>query len=201
MRSREPERRGQEVVVGDDATYEPDAKSLSGVDHLAGHQHLRGLLAAHQMGEPAEPGAVAHEPPQHEQLTELRLLRRDPQVGHERKLHSPPDGGAVDGRDDRDVGVQQHVRGRSEARTSLRRADIGGSFATAHHDFHVVARAERGVSPGDHEAPRGRGAHRVLELRVGPERERVARLGSAQRDHAYFALLLVGEVFVHGSPS
>ena len=176
-------------------------RRLSRVDHLAGHEHLGRLLAADELGEPTEPGRVAHEPPQHEQLAELRLLRRDPEVGHERELHSPSDGRAVDGRDDRHVGVQQRVRGRREARAGLRCADIGGPLTPAHHDLHVVPGAERGVRPGDHEAPRGRGAHCVLELRVGAERERVARLGSAQRDHAHFALLVVGEVFVHESPS
>ena len=199
---REPERGGQQLVVRNHPTHEADAQRLGGVDDLAGHQHLGGLLTTDQLRETTEPGRIAHEPAQHEQLAEPRLLGRDSEVGHERQLHAPPDRRAVDRGDHRDVGVQQRVRRRREpGRARQRAADVGRSLASAHHHLDVVAGAERRVGAGDDEATSGRGAHGILELGVGLERQRVARLGAPQRDHTDVALLFVGEVFVHRSPS
>ena len=92
------------------------------------------------------------------------------------------------------AGVSLGVRA-SELLTS------GRLLASSHHHLDVVAGAERRVGAGDDEAASGRRADGILELGVGAERERVARLGAPQRDHPDVALLFVGEVFVHRSPS
>ena len=134
--------------------------------------------SARQASEPAD---VGDEPAQHEQLTELRPLGRDPDVGVHRQLHPPTDGRTVDGGDHRDVGVEERVGGGREPR--LTRAQIGRLLAAAHDLFHVVARAERRVGPGDHEAPRRRVAHRCFERGVRRPRQRVARLGPVDREH------------------
>ena len=192
---------GSSSSCGDHATDEADPQRLRGVDHLAGHEQLRGLLAPDELRESSEPGSVAHEPAQHEQLAELRLLGGDTEVGHERQLHAPPHGGAVHRGDDRDVGVQQRVGRWSEPRSARERAHVRGLLASSHHDLHVVPRAERGIGARDDEAARRRRADGVLELGVAAERERVARLGTPKGDDPDVALLFVGEVFVHRSPS
>ena len=55
------------------------------------------------------PGDVGAQAAVDEQLAELGALGRHPEVGHQRQLHAPADGGAVDGGDDRHVGVEQRV--------------------------------------------------------------------------------------------
>ena len=57
------------------------------------------------------------------------------------------------------------------------RLDDGLRAGIDHDLLDVVARAERGIAAGNDEAPRRRVRDRVGELRVGGERERVARLG------------------------
>ena len=110
------------------------------VDDLTGHEQLGGLLTPDELRESTESRRVTHEPTQHEQLAELRLLGRDPEVGHERELHAPPDGRAVHRGDDGDVGVQQRVGGGREHGACARASSMsGGSLSTAHHDLDVVA--------------------------------------------------------------
>ena len=91
----------------------PMASASSASIDASGEQQLGRPLAADELGEPADAGDVGAQAAVHEQLAELGPLRRHPEVGHQRQLHAPPDGGAVDRGDDRHVGVEQRVGGRA----------------------------------------------------------------------------------------
>ena len=66
-----------------------------------------------------------------------------------------------------------------------------------HHLLDVVARAERRIATGDHQAPGGGGVDGVGELGVGGERQRIARLGPVDRDDPDVVALLVLDLGVH----
>src|SRR5690606_35442666 len=134
---------------------------------------------------------------EHEELAELRLLRGDPDVGHQGQLHAPADGGAVDSGDDRDVRVQERVGRRGEGRLAALPAGRGVVGDGGHHLLHVVARAEGRVGAGDDEAAGGRRANRLLEIPVGRERQRVAGLWTLERDDPHVPELLVGQLGRH----
>ena len=95
-----------------------------------------------------------------------------------------PDGRAVDGGDDGHVGVQQRVGGRREPRLGPQAGADVRSPAAAMTCFTSSPEQNAGSAPviTRHRAV-GR-AHRVLELGVGGERERVAGLGPVERDDA-----------------
>ena len=59
--------------------------------------------------EPTDPGHVAAQASLHEQLAELGPLGDDADVGHERQLHAPADGRAVDRGDHRNVGREERA--------------------------------------------------------------------------------------------
>ena len=101
------------------------------------------MFAADERRQPTDATDVGHQPAQHEQLTELRPLGRHPDVGVHRQLHPPSDGRAVDRGDHRDVGVQERVGGRGQAR--LARPEVRRLLAAPHDLLHVVAGAERRV--------------------------------------------------------
>ena len=90
--------------------HEADAQRLVGVDDPPGEQQLGRLLAPDELGQPAEAGDVAAQAALHEQLAEPGPVGRDAEVGHQRQLHPPADGGAVDGGDDGHVGVRAAPR-------------------------------------------------------------------------------------------
>ena len=85
---------------------------MGGVDDIAGEEELGGALAADELGESSQAWRVGHEAAEHEQLAETGPLGRHTEVGHQRQLHAPADGRAVDGGDDGHVGVQQRVGSR-----------------------------------------------------------------------------------------
>ena len=165
-----------QLVVGDDAGHEPDPQRLVGVDQPAGEEQVGGDLAPDELRQAAEPGDVAAQAALHEQLAEPGALGRDADVGHQRQLHPPADGGAVDGRDDGHVGGEQGGRGGREPR--LGGEPLGDRRTGRHHDLlHVVTRAERRIGTGDDEASGGRRLDRPAQLVVGGVGQRVARLG------------------------
>ncbi len=84
-------------------------------------------------------------------------------------------------------------------RLGSRSARCRSALAADHHLFDVIARAERRISPGDHETPGGGGVDGVRELGVRRERQRIARLGTIDRDDADVAALLVLDLGVHAA--
>ena len=94
-------------------------------------QQLGRGLAPDELREPPEAGDVAVQPALHEQLAEAGPLRRDPDVGHERQLHAPPDGGTVDRGDHGDVRCcSSDSGGRREPRLGAQaRRDLLAEFA------------------------------------------------------------------------
>ena len=119
-----------------------------------------------ELRQPPEARRIRDETAHHEELAEPGPLGRHPDVGHQRELHAPADGRAVHGRDDRDVGVQQRVGRRGQARRG--RELFRRTLGAGHDQFHVVAGTERGIFPGDHEAAhlgRPESAHDLLATR------------------------------------
>ena len=110
------------VAVGSSSSWattsrhEPDAHRLVGRDDVAGEQQAGGAVTADDGRQPADPAHIGAQAAQHEQLSELRLLGGDADVRHQRQLHAPPDSGAVDGGDHRDVRVEDGVGGGGQTR-------------------------------------------------------------------------------------
>ena len=105
---------GSSSSCGTTRDTSPSACASVGLDHPAGEQQLGGALPADELGQATDAGHVRAQAAVDEQLAELGALGRHPDVGHQGQLHAPAHGGPVDGRHDRDVGVQQRLGRRGE---------------------------------------------------------------------------------------